>query len=99
MRLLKRLVDVADPRFGIDRLRQADVPELSRNFIRWIGRPELEDHIERFFDHLGRILRIGPIEFLIGGNAARPETEIEPALGKMVEKRQPTGDVRGMVLV
>ncbi len=53
----------------------------------------------RLIDHGGGVLRLGAVQFLIGRDAAGPEAEVEPALGQVIEERQPAGDVGRVVLI
>ena len=93
VRLLQRLVDVADARLRVDRLFQADRPELPLDLVGRLGRPQLQDHVDGLIDHGGGVLRLGAVQLLVGRHAAGPEAEVEPALGQMIEERQPAGDM------
>ena len=83
---LIRLGDITQPDLLVDRLLDVDLPELPVEVIRRIGRPELEDHIERLEGHCAANLRIDRVELVVGRHTAGSETEIQPALGKMVQK-------------
>ena len=45
------------------------------------------------------VLRLDAVQLLVGRDAAGAEAEVEPALGQVIEKRQPAGDVGRVVLV
>ena len=99
MRTLERLGDEADSRLIIDIVVEADGPELPVVLIRRIRFPQLQDDVGSLGRHLRGVLGLQTVNFHIRRYAARSEAEIEPPLGKVIQKGQPAGHMGRMVLI
>ena len=99
MGLLIRLVNEADQAVVVDVVLQLELPVLPMVLVGRLRRPQHENHIDGLPRHLATQFRIDTVKLLICRHAAISETEIQPTLGKVIEEREPTRHVGGMVLV
>ncbi len=99
VRPLEWLVEMSDAEPGIQVVFHLHVPEPPFDVDRHLARPQPHDHVDRFGDTPSRFARVRPEDLHVGRDGSGSETNIEPAVRHVIQKRQPARHMGRMVVL